>query len=195
MKRRTYLTLVASSIGGISGCASPLVQSTNKKKRLGKVSLVDKQTKGVNLDVDIQRSIITTERTATIQFRFSNPTSEPIKLKLDRKTDSPAPLTSFVETDAGRTFTGIALVPRRGYNITRRSNSCWRPGKDGFVRQLDEEVMRIPPSKSVQLNYEIWEDTEKDECFPAGIYHFGKNGSNPVSWQVTIKIEKPEGES
>ncbi|NEU58755.1 hypothetical protein [Halorussus sp. MSC15.2] len=186
------MALVTSSMGAITGCASPLAQTRQKKKQLGKVSFVDKKTKGVDLDVQIPRSVITTKQTAIIQLRFSNPTSKPIELKLDRETNSPAPLLSFVESNAGRTSTGIALVPRKGYNIKRTSNSCWRPGKDGFVRQLDEEVMKISPSESVQLDYEVWEDTEKGECFPTGKYHFGKNKDNPNSWRFTIKIEKTE---
>lgn len=212
MDRRTYLSGIAGSIVGLSGCVMPFsateqAPDTSTKKTTTSISettssltpnsifrnvTIEKtEANGISISSKAIIGKVTNSYTAKVRITWSNPTKERVKLEIGTGQES-EPLFSHVIEDEESKPTGLVLVPT--HYPDDRAKHCWKPPKgEKFGVDLAPEETVLEPSESVSNTYELWTEDDTDGCLLPGEYSFGHFGESTPWWKIVLSIKMKNG--
>ncbi|MFB6133125.1 MAG: hypothetical protein ABEJ44_06965 [Halanaeroarchaeum sp.] len=181
MKRRRFLGSIAalSGISAGSGClGSP--GGTNDSFRTDRTVGVtdverrppaepekldeDEKPTGLEIDVSVVETRITTADTARVVLRYTNAGRDTLELNVN--PESPDPLSSEMDDP------GLILVSD-AYDPTRATPGCWKPVEERFPQPAVAYQYPIEPGESATLAYDVWAAPRQEaDCIRPGEYQF-----------------------
>lgn len=191
MKRRTYLTTAAAALTAGSGCLGRVMSQNPSKKMPKTVSVsnvarrspsepekLDEEEKphGLQFDVTVQQSEITTDSTARLSLKYTNTGKDTLKLNIN--PDDPGYVPSVSENP------GIVLLSDM-YDPTRSSKDCWKPDRNQFSEPAVAHQHSVEPGETETLEYNVWAAPQQQaDCIQLGDYAF-----KPLFGSFSLSVE------